>query len=93
MDCIVVLRKDCELLMKFINFSDSPHEIKSTKSINFTTDKLLEVIQSLSADKETVMVFCNNIQSCRFVDHFLNQAGIKTACYHGGIPPNVSSLS
>ncbi|CAN8075440.1 unnamed protein product [Agarophyton chilense] len=33
-----------------------------------------------------MMVFCNTIDSCRFVDHFLSEAGHATSCIHGDIP-------
>lgn len=32
------------------------------------------------------MVFCNSIQACRAVDHFLAEAGVATVCFHGDMP-------
>lgn len=33
-----------------------------------------------------MMVFCNTVDSCRFLDHFLVESGYSTACVHGEIP-------
>ncbi|GJQ08449.1 hypothetical protein GpartN1_g240.t1 [Galdieria partita] len=47
---------------------------------------------SKSEDSKTV-IFCNTVDSCRFVDHVLsdlNEKGecLPSACYHGEMPPN-----
>lgn len=33
-----------------------------------------------------MMVFCNTVDSCRFLDHFLGESGYSTACAHGDVP-------
>lgn len=33
-----------------------------------------------------MMVFCNTVDSCRFLDHFLGESGYSTACVHGDVP-------
>jgi len=33
-----------------------------------------------------MIVFANTIDSCRFVDHFLNEHGFTTSCVHGSMP-------
>lgn len=33
-----------------------------------------------------VMVFCNTLDSCRAADHFLQERGLPTLCYHGDVP-------
>jgi len=48
--------------------------------------KLLEVMKS-TKQKGKSMIFCNTIDSCRALDHYLNECGFSVACYHGGIPP------
>lgn len=35
-----------------------------------------------------MMVFCNTMESCRFLDHFLIESGYTTACIHGDVPAN-----
>jgi superfamily II DNA/RNA helicase len=44
-------------------------------------------VQKLLADKRFVMVFCNSVDSCRFVGHFLNERGVPTIDLHGGLSP------
>lgn len=35
-----------------------------------------------------MIVFCNTIDSCRFLDHYLQESGYTTSCAHGEIPPS-----
>eukprot|EP00172_Hildenbrandia_rubra_P000130 Plantae.Rhodophyta-Hildenbrandia_rubra.ctg10583.p1 GENE.Plantae.Rhodophyta-Hildenbrandia_rubra.ctg10583~~Plantae.Rhodophyta-Hildenbrandia_rubra.ctg10583.p1 ORF type:complete len:562 (-),score=92.71 Plantae.Rhodophyta-Hildenbrandia_rubra.ctg10583:242-1927(-) len=35
-----------------------------------------------------IVIFCNTIDSCRFVDHFLSESGYVTSSVHGSIPPD-----
>jgi superfamily II DNA/RNA helicase len=59
---------------------------------NGRTDEILALLKqeihkktrSLSGGR--VMVFCNTVDSCRFLDHFLQEHGFTTANYHGDIP-------
>eukprot|EP00178_Gracilaria_changii_P023422 TRINITY_DN708_c0_g1_i1.p1 TRINITY_DN708_c0_g1~~TRINITY_DN708_c0_g1_i1.p1 ORF type:complete len:564 (-),score=72.89 TRINITY_DN708_c0_g1_i1:488-2179(-) len=55
--------------------------------------KLQELVSFLNDTRQgnasqdgRMMVFCNTIDSCRFVEHFLSEAGHVTACIHGDIP-------
>jgi len=58
------------------------------KFISTTNNKTAVLLDILSAERNSIiMVFCNSMQSCRAVDHIINDHGIKTACYHSGIPP------
>lgn len=44
-------------------------------------------VQVLSGARgQHTMVFCNSIQACRAVDHFLTEAGVATVCFHGDMP-------
>lgn len=46
-------------------------------------------MQMVTADAEKgkrVMVFCNTLDSCRAADHFLQDRGLSTCCYHGDVP-------
>ncbi|MCO5605731.1 hypothetical protein L7F22_059915 [Adiantum nelumboides] len=49
-------------------------------------ESLLQVLEPSLSKKERVMVFCNTLNSCRAVDHFLNENGISTVNYHGAVP-------
>jgi len=40
-----------------------------------------------------VMVFCNSIAACRFVEHTLRSAGIAVVGAHGAIPPKLRALN
>ncbi|CAI7911321.1 unnamed protein product [Closterium sp. NIES-53] len=46
-----------------------------------------QLLQPLVAGGHRCMVFCNTVQSCRAVDHFLSDANILTTNYHGQVPP------
>lgn len=44
-------------------------------------------LQVLSGTRgQHTMAFCNSIQACRAVDHYLTEAGISTVCFHGEMP-------
>ncbi|MCO5569026.1 hypothetical protein L7F22_022732 [Adiantum nelumboides] len=49
-------------------------------------ESLLQVLEPSLAKKERVMVFCNTLNSCRAVDHYLNENDILTVNYHGAVP-------
>eukprot|EP00897_Mesotaenium_endlicherianum_P005549 jgi/Mesen1/5021/ME000025S04420 len=49
-------------------------------------DTLLQVVETSLAKGQHVMVFCNTVQSCRAVDHFLQESSIHTVNYHGEVP-------
>lgn len=73
--------------------SSSIHHIHPTLKQSFipvTGDKqeqLLAILQKDLKERKRVIVFCNTIPSCRSTDHFLNEHGIQTSCYHGEIKP------
>ncbi|PXF44152.1 DEAD-box ATP-dependent RNA helicase 39 [Gracilariopsis chorda] len=55
--------------------------------------KVQELISFLNATERDgaltggrMMVFCNTMDSCRFVDHFLVESGYNTSCIHGDVP-------
>ncbi|CAI5514828.1 unnamed protein product [Closterium sp. Naga37s-1] len=54
---------------------------------------LLQLLQPLVAGGQRCMVFCNTVQSCRAVDHFLSEANILTTNYHGQVPPEHSTCA
>lgn len=48
---------------------------------------MLRAVQVLSGARgQHTMAFCNSIQACRAVDHYLSEAGIATVCFHGEMP-------
>lgn len=49
-------------------------------------ESLLQVLEPSLAKGDRVMVFCNTLNSCRAVDHFLTENNISTANYHGAVP-------
>ncbi|KAI5060358.1 hypothetical protein GOP47_0024778 [Adiantum capillus-veneris] len=49
-------------------------------------ESLLQVLEPSLAKNERVMVFCNTLNSCRAVDHYLNENGVTTVNYHGAVP-------
>ena len=54
------------------------------------TDEVLTLLRGRSFRSEAgggrMIVFCNSMDSCRFLDHFLREHGYATANYHGDIP-------
>jgi len=48
-------------------------------------EELVKILKS--DDAKYKIIFCNNIGSCRSTDHYLQENGIVTSCYHGQIPP------
>lgn len=53
-------------------------------------DEKLQELPSLVRDDDAsrtgVMVFCNTVDSCRFVHHYLEETGIPAVCVHGDMP-------
>ena len=52
-------------------------------------DKLDITIQLLESDysrNQHTIVFCNTLDSCRAVEHYLSEQGIPSVCYHGDVP-------
>ncbi|KAK4534936.1 hypothetical protein CDCA_CDCA03G0961 [Cyanidium caldarium] len=54
------------------------------------TDEVLTLLRGRSFRSEAgggrMIVFCNSVDSCRFLDHFLREHDYPTANYHGDIP-------
>uniref|UniRef100_A0A7S0ZAY7 RNA helicase n=1 Tax=Timspurckia oligopyrenoides TaxID=708627 RepID=A0A7S0ZAY7_9RHOD len=66
------------MLQRFVNVS--PQE---------KTSELLALLGNTpksSLDGGRMIIFANTIDSCRFVDHFLQEHGFTTSCIHGGVP-------
>jgi len=49
-------------------------------------DKLRELDKLVGRNQGRVMVFCNTQGSCRAVDHYLGESGVRRVCYHGEMP-------
>lgn len=49
-------------------------------------DITMQLLESDYAKKQHTIVFCNTLDSCRAVEHYLSEQGIPTVCYHGDIP-------
>ncbi|MBA0568495.1 hypothetical protein Golob_005988, partial [Gossypium lobatum] len=60
----------------FIKLSGSENKLEA----------LLQVLEPSLAKGNRVMVFCNTLNSCRAVDHFLGENQISTVNYHGEVP-------
>lgn len=58
--------------------------------VRVRADEKLPELPSLVRDDEAsrtgVMVFCNTVESCRFVHHYLTEIGIQAICVHGEMP-------
>ena len=46
----------------------------------------LETLQTCIQTEEQTLVFCNNIASCRAIEHGLNERGFHVGTYHGEMP-------
>jgi len=58
-----------------------------------TSDKTIELLALLGNSQAEqalrggrMILFTNTIDSCRFVDHFLQEHGFTTSCIHGAVP-------
>ncbi|CAI5484727.1 unnamed protein product [Closterium sp. Yama58-4] len=63
------------------------HRFVPVSGADSRPNALLQLVQPLVAGGQRCMVFCNTVQSCRAVDHFLCEANILTTNYHGQVPP------
>ncbi|CAI5513034.1 unnamed protein product [Closterium sp. Naga37s-1] len=63
------------------------HRFVPVSGADSRPNALLQLVQPLVAGGQRCMVFCNTVQSCRAVDHFLSEANILTTNYHGQVPP------
>eukprot|EP01122_Echinamoeba_exundans_P007022 TRINITY_DN207_c0_g1_i2.p3 TRINITY_DN207_c0_g1~~TRINITY_DN207_c0_g1_i2.p3 ORF type:complete len:377 (+),score=52.07 TRINITY_DN207_c0_g1_i2:1885-3015(+) len=72
--------------------TSSVHKVSGTirqEFIRCDADKtkvLLRVLRQLPHTAK-VMVFCNTLDSCRFVDKYLRENAFDIALVHGGVPP------
>lgn len=48
--------------------------------------ELPSLVRDDDASRTGVMVFCNTVDSCRFVHHYLVEIGITAICVHGEMP-------
>ncbi|KAI0566693.1 DEAD-box ATP-dependent RNA helicase 39 [Gracilaria domingensis] len=76
-----------------VDLHKAPHGLEQRFVYVGPNTKLQELVSFLNhtrrgnGSKEgRMMVFCNTIDSCRFVDHFLREGGHVTSCIHGDIP-------
>lgn len=64
--------------------------------IHTTPDRKLQELTALLGESKKhghlrggrIIIFCNTIDSARFVEHFLSESGYTTASVHGNIPPH-----
>jgi len=47
---------------------------------------LHEALRKTGNPPKPTMIFCNTIQSCQAVGHFLQEKGYGVACFHGDVP-------
>eukprot|EP01080_Neovahlkampfia_damariscottae_P010319 gene10319-2735_t len=52
-------------------------------------DKLKEVEKLLKEDDQRTLIFCNTIQCCRAVEHYLNEKGFNVTNFHSNMPPEL----
>jgi superfamily II DNA/RNA helicase len=84
-----------KILQKTLRFATSSvHKVSNTirqEFIRCDADKtkvLLRLLRQLPQSAK-VMVFCNTLDSCRFVDKFLRENAFDIALVHGGVPPRL----
>lgn len=57
------------------------------------TQELISLLQEVeekegaNSHSNHIIVFCNTVSSCRFLEHYLSERGYHTVHYHGEIPP------
>eukprot|EP00889_Picochlorum_renovo_P001014 jgi/Picre1/28044/NNA_001004.t1 len=49
-------------------------------------DIAIQLVDADYARGQRTMVFCNTLDSCRAVEHYLSEQGIPSVCYHGDVP-------
>ena len=49
-------------------------------------DVAMQLLESDYARGQRTIVFCNTLDSCRAVEHYLSEQGVSTVCYHGDVP-------
>ncbi|CAM6088770.1 unnamed protein product [Calypogeia fissa] len=62
------------------------HDFLKLSGTENKLEALTQVLEPSLAKGNHCMVFCNTLNSCRAVDHHLNENGIKTVNYHGEVP-------
>eukprot|EP00944_MAST-04C_sp_MAST-4C-sp1_P010453 g10453.t1 len=83
-------------LTNIVEITDkSLHQLPSTLKINSIKCGNLEKLVTLEnlVTSEPTLVFCNNINSCRAVEHALNNKGFKTGMYNSEMPAHVRESS
>lgn len=66
--------------------SGSRHTFLPAKAGVDKLDVTMQLLESDYAKKQHTIVFCNTLDSCRAVEHYLSEQGIPTVCYHGDVP-------
>ncbi|XP_049848800.1 uncharacterized protein LOC126316748 isoform X1 [Schistocerca gregaria] len=79
--------------------SPSLHKVASQLDqqwIDVSGDKkkrLLSILKSIVPLGERIMIFCNTIASCRYVDRLLIESNFKSLCYHGSVPADLRAIN
>ncbi|KAL2609140.1 hypothetical protein R1flu_027713 [Riccia fluitans] len=66
--------------------STARHDFLKLSGAENKLEALQQVLEPSLAKGNRVMVFCNTLDSCRAIDHFLRENGISTVNYHGEVP-------
>lgn len=81
--------------LKEVLFQEFPRESRKTvdreaegdvNRIEGTSTDVAPTKSKTPKDVKRMIIFCNTISSCRFLDHDLREMGFNTTSYHGDIP-------
>lgn len=64
----------------------SIHSFNILKPGEDKLERLQDLVSSLQTKRQKTMIFCNTLNSCRCIEHSLQESGLPTLCYHGEIP-------
>ncbi|KAG2501843.1 hypothetical protein HYH03_000341 [Edaphochlamys debaryana] len=73
--------------------SGSTHQFLSLPPGGNKLQLLSEVLSADSRRSQKALVFCNTVDSCRAVEHFAREQGLRCVCYHGDMPPDERQAS
>jgi len=66
--------------------STAKHSFFPVPALENKLEHLAQMVSADAAKGKRVMIFCNTLDSCRAADHFLQDRGVLTCCYHGDVP-------
>ncbi|GFR39800.1 hypothetical protein Agub_g287, partial [Astrephomene gubernaculifera] len=66
--------------------SGSSHQFLGVPPGGNKLQLLAEVLGADSRRSQKVLVFCNTVDSCRAVEHYAREEGLRCVCYHGDMP-------